>query len=98
MQTSSYVTTVLLQARALYVILLDLKLLNEDGNLQVCMYCSMHKKEPQKLPEHTSEHVKYQNFLEPCPQTLLTQPILWAPRFLFALGLSKPLSGPAYLR
>ena len=27
----------------------------------------MHKKEPQELPEHTSEHVKSQNFLEACP-------------------------------
>ena len=33
----------------------------------------MHKKEPQKPPEHTSEHVKSQNFLGACPQPPLTQ-------------------------
>ena len=58
------------------------------------MYCCMHKKEPQKPPEHTSEHVKRQNFLGACPQTPLAQSILWAPLFAFALGPSHPLSGP----
>ena len=29
----------------------------------------MHKKEPQKPPEHNSEHVKPQHFLEVCAQT-----------------------------
>ena len=36
----------------------------------------MHKKEPQKPPEHASEHVKPQNFLGACPQTPLSQSIL----------------------
>ena len=63
-----------------------MKPLNEDGNLQVyvCTVC-MHKKEPQKPPEHASEHVKLQNFLGACPQTPLAQSILWAPLFVFAL-------------
>ena len=39
----------------------------------------MHEKEPQKPLEHTSEHVKSQNFLGACPQTPL---ILWPP-FLY---------------
>ena len=55
----------------------------------------MHKKESQKPPEHTSEHVKSKNFLGACPQTPLTQFILWAPLFAFALGPSNPLGGPA---
>ena len=46
---------------ALYIVLFDLKLLNEDSNWQVCMYC-MHVRKGQKPPEHTSEHVKSQFF------------------------------------
>ena len=42
----------------------------------------MYEKEPQKPPEHTSEHIKSQNFLGACPQTPLTQSILWGP-FLY---------------
>jgi len=55
----------------------------------------MHKEEPQKPPEHTSEYVKPQNFLGACPQTPLTQSILWASLFVFALGPSHPLGAPA---
>ena len=58
----------------------------------------MHKKEPQKPPEHASEHVKPQNFLGACPQTPLAQSILWALLFVFALGLSHPLGGPACMQ
>ena len=54
----------------------------------------MHKKEPQKAPEHTSEHVNSQNVLEACPQTPLPQ---WASHFVFALGPSNPLGGPPEL-
>ena len=50
----------------------------------------MHKKEPQKLPEHITEHVKSQNFLGACSETSLTQSILFTP--VFALG---PLIVPA---
>jgi len=57
----------------------------------------MHKKESQKPPEHTSEHVKSKNFLGACPQTPLTQFILWAPLFAFALGPSNPPGGPVWL-
>ena len=68
MLTLSYVTTAQSLTRALYVVLFDLKPLNKDGNCTVCML----EKEPQKSPEHTSEHVKSQNFLGVCPQTPLT--------------------------
>ena len=56
-------------ARTPYIVLFDLKLLIQDGNMQVYMY---YEKEPQELPEHTSEHVKSQNFLGAYPQTPLT--------------------------
>ena len=65
------------------------------AGIHVCTVC-MHKKEPQKPPEHASEHVKPQNFLGACPQTPLAQSMLWAPLFVFALGPSHPLSGPAW--
>jgi len=58
-----------------------------------CRYVStvcMHKKEPQKLPEHTSECVKSQNFMGACPQTPLTQSILWGPTFCICPGLPAP--------
>ena len=66
----SYVATAQPLARAPYVILFDLKPLIEDGNLQVyiCTVC-MHEKESQEPPEHTLQHVKFQNFLGACPQT-----------------------------
>ena len=56
------------------------------------------KKESQKLPKHTSEHVKAQNFLGACPQTPFPHSILWALHFVFALGPSHPLGGPARMR
>ena len=45
-------------AKAPYVALFDLKLLIEDGNLQVYMYCVHARKELQEPSEHTLEHVK----------------------------------------
>ena len=56
----------------------------------------MHKKESQKPPEYTSEHVKSQNFLGAYPQTPLTQSTAWAPLFVFALGPHNPLGGPVW--
>ena len=53
----------------------------------------MHKKKPQKLPEHTSEHVKLPGGVPPDP---LPQSVLWAPLFIFALGPSNPLGGPGF--
>ena len=44
----------------------------------VCAVCML-EMEPQKPPEHTSEHVKSQNFLGVCPQPPLTQSIVCAP-------------------
>ena len=43
----------------------------------------LHEKKPQKPPEHTSEHVKSQNFLGACPQTPLKQSIAYRPHFLY---------------
>ena len=54
----------------------------------------MHKKEPQEPPEHTSEDVKLQNFLEACPQTPLTQSVLWDPTFCIYPAPPVPLCGP----
>ena len=47
----------------------------------VCIVC-MHKKEPQKPPEHTSDHVKSPNFLSACPQTP-SQNLYYGPCFLY---------------
>ena len=69
-------------ARALYVVLFDLKPLIEDGNLQVNMYFVHARK---RAPEHTSEYVKSQNFLGACPQTPLTQSV-WGPKFCICPG------------
>ena len=41
-------------------------------------------------------HVKSQNFLGVCPQTLLTQSIVWAPLFVFALGPHNAVGGPGH--
>ena len=70
-------------ARAPYVVFFDLKPLLENGNLQVYMYCVHARK---RAPEHTSEHVKSQNFLGACHQTPLTQSILRAPTFCICPG------------
>jgi len=58
----------------------------------------MREKEPQKPPEHTSEHVKSQNFSGASSQTPLAQSIVWAPLFVFALGPHNPLGSLAYAR
>ena len=92
-------------ARAPYVVLFDLKPLIEDGNLQVYMYTvCMHEKEPQESPEHISEVVKSQHCLRACPQTPLTQSILWEPTFLHLPWAPPPpnfsaaLATPMYKR
>ena len=54
----------------------------------------MHKKEPQEPPEHTSDHVKSQNFLGACPQTPSHNPFCGAPIFVFAVGPPNPLGDP----
>ena len=58
--------------------------------MYICTVC-MHIKEPQKPPEHTSEHVKSWRH-SPDP---LTQSLAWAPLYIFALGSSNLLGGPA---
>ena len=54
----------------------------------------MHEKDPHEPPEHTSEHVKSQNFLGAFPKTPVTQSILWTLLFVFALGSPDALGGP----
>ena len=81
-------------ARAPYVVLLDLKPLIKDGDLQVYMYCAHARKRASEAPEHTSEHVKSQNFFGACPQTPSHNPFCGPPIFLFALGPPNPLGGP----
>ena len=54
----------------------------------------MHEKEPHEPPEHTSEHVKSQNFLGACPWTPVTQSILQTLPFVFALGSPDALGSP----
>ena len=49
----------------------------------IYVLCACTNKEPQGPPEHTSEHVKSQNFLGACPHTPLKQSILWGPHFLY---------------
>ena len=80
-------------ARVLYVVLFDLKLLNKDSKLQVCMYCRVLKNEPQNPPEHASEYAKSPGCMSPDSPP---QPILWAPLLVFTLGPSNPLGGSAY--
>ena len=72
---------------------IDLKPLNEDGNCQVCMYGMHAQKVASEAPR---THVKSQNFLGVCPQTLLTQSIVWAPLFVFALGPHNAVGGPGH--
>ena len=79
-------------ARAPYVVFFDLKPKTATCRY-ICAVC-MHEKEPQEPPEHTSQHVKSQNFLGVCPQTPLTQAILWGPTFCICPGPPNPLSGP----
>ena len=65
--------------------------LNKDGNWQVgqvCIVC-MRKKEPEKLSEHTSEHVKFWGRAPRTPSHSM------GPIFVFALGPHNPLGGPA---
>ena len=51
-------------------------------------------KEPQKPPEHTSEHVKPPNFSGSVPPDPLHTIYIMGPVSVFALGPSHPLSGP----
>ena len=78
-----------LLARALYIVLFYLKLLNKDGNWQVGQVCTvwMCEKEPEKPSEHTSEHVKSSGGMPPDPLTQYGPHFLylsWAPTILLA--------------
>ena len=82
-------------ARAPYVVLFDL--LKIATCRYICTVC-MHDEEPQEPPEHTSEHVKSQNFLGACPQTPLVQSILRGSTFFFYyLPWAPPILSAAML-
>ena len=56
-------------------------LINKDGNFSRYVLYACTKKEPQKPPEHTSEHVKHQNFSggvppDPTPTIYIMGPAL----------------------
>ena len=53
----------------------------------------MHEKEPQELPEHTSEHVKSWGR---APRPPSHNPFCGALLFVFALGPANPLGGRGY--
>ena len=65
------------------------------AGIYVCTVC-MHKKEPQKPPEHASEHVKPQNFLGACPQSPLAQS-MYGSRFLYLPWAPPILSAALHL-
>ena len=54
------------------------------------------KTEPQKLPEHTSEHVKAQNFLGACPQTP-SYNLCYGPRILYLPWAPPILSAALFI-
>ena len=81
-------------ARAPYIVLFDLKLLNEDGNLQLCMYC-MHARNGASEAPRT--HFRACKTSGDVPPDLLPQSILWALLFVYALGPSHPLGGAGYI-
>ena len=92
MYTLSCVTTAQPLARAPYVVLFDLKLLNEDGNWQVCMHARKGVSEASRIHFRAC---KISKFSGGCPQTPLRQSIAWPPLFVFALAPHNPLGGPA---
>ena len=73
-------------ARAPYVVLFNLKLLIQDGNLQVCMYCMHAQKRASGAPRTHFRAWKISKFPGCMPPTPLTQSILQAPLFVFALA------------
>ena len=94
-QTSNEYTLVLCYycaATSPYVVLFDLKLLNEDGNWQVCMHARKGVSEASRIHFRAC---KISKFSGGCPQTPLRQSIAWPPLFVFALAPHNPLGGPA---
>ena len=81
-------------ARAPYIVLFDLKLLNEDSNLQLCMYCMHAQKGASEAPRTHYRSCKTSGDM---PPDLLPQSILWALLFVFALGPSHPFGGAGYI-
>ena len=90
MHTLSYVTTAQPLTKAPYVVLFDLKPLNEDGNWQVCVHaCS---KRSLRTHFRACKISKFPGGMPPVPpHTIYTMGLL----FVFALGPHNPLGGPA---
>ena len=94
MHILSYVTTAQSTSQGPIRRTFDLKPLNEDGNLQVCMYFMHAQKGASEAPITHFRACKIPKFSGVYPQTSLPQSILWAPLFEFALDPSHPLGGP----
>ena len=92
----NYLTWLLhsLPARAPYVILFDLKLLIQDGNLQVCMYCVHAQKRASGAPRTHFRAWKISKFPGCMPPTPLTQSVLQGPTF--CICPPNPLGGLGY--
>ena len=74
-------------ARAPYVGLFDLKLLIEDGNLLVYMYCVHARKRASEAPRTHFRACKISKFPGACPQTPSHNPcILLGPTFCICLA------------
>ena len=68
-------------ARSPHIVLLDLKPLIEDGNLQLYMYCVHAQKRASGAPRTHFSACKISTLLEGMPPDPLTQSILWGPTF-----------------
>ena len=77
------------QSAALYVALFDLKLLIENSHLQVYMYRVHARKGASGAPRTHLRACKISKFRGACPQTPLTQSILWDPTFCICPGPSQ---------
>ena len=75
-----------LLARAPYIVLFNLKPLNEDGNLQVHMYCVHARKRASG-----TTRTQISKFPGACPQAPLHNPYCGAPLIVFTLAFPPPI-------
>ena len=90
--TTAQSTTVL--ARVPYVVF-DLKPLNEDGYLKVCMYCMHARKGASEALRTHFRACKISKFSGRVPPDPPHTIYIMGPLFVFALGPSHLLGGPA---
>ena len=77
-----------LLAKAPYLVLFDLKPLNEDDNLQVCTcMCRLDVRKWASRAHFIASKISWGH----APRSPLIQSILWAPLLVYALGLPNPL-------